>query len=93
MVAVPNIPTYPGVDVEELRWGVRSITGVETSTAAFVGRASRGPTEAVRVRSFSDFQRVFGPPDPAFELGHAVRAFFENGGAWAWWSAFRKPTR
>ena len=83
MVDVPK-PTYPGVYVEELPWGVRSITGVETSTAAFVGRARAGPTEAVRVRSFSDFQRVFGPPDPKLELGYAVRAFFENGGARVW---------
>jgi phage tail sheath protein FI len=83
MVDVPKT-TYPGVYVEELPWGVRSITGVETSTAAFVGRARVGPTQAVRVRSFSDFQRVFGPPDPEFELGHGVRAFFENGGGRAW---------
>jgi phage tail sheath protein FI len=80
---VPEL-TYPGVYVEELPWGVRSITGVETSTAAFVGRASHGPGEAVRVRSFGDYQRVFGPPDPDLQLGHAVRAFFENGGARAW---------
>ena len=84
MVDVPNVPTYPGVYVEELPWGVRSITGVETSTAAFVGRARYGPTEAVRIRSLSEYQRVFGPPDPELELGHAVRAFFENGGVRAW---------
>ncbi len=88
MVDVPK-PTYPGVYIEELPWGVRSITGVETSTAAFVGRARHGPTEAVRLGSFADYQRVYGRPDPEFELGHAVRAFFENGGARA--SVVRVP--
>jgi Bacteriophage tail sheath protein len=80
---VPDI-SYPGVYVEELPWGVRSISGVETSTAAFIGRALDGPTEPVCICAFAEYERAFGPPDPERELGHAVRAFFENGGERAW---------
>jgi hypothetical protein len=39
----------------------------------------------VRVRSFSDFQRVFGPPDPELELGSlGARVLRERVGARAW---------
>jgi uncharacterized protein len=75
---------YPGVYVEELPFGARSIEGVETSTATFVGRALDGPTGPVRVRTFAEYERVFGPPDPERELGRAIRGFFDNGGARAW---------
>ena len=37
--------TYPGVYIEEIPSGVRTITGVATSITAFVGRAFRGPTD------------------------------------------------
>ena len=39
----PNL-TAPGVYIEEVPSGSRSITGVSTSTAAFIGRAARGET-------------------------------------------------
>jgi hypothetical protein len=41
--AMPVTPTYPGVYIEEIPGGVRTITGVATSITAFVGRAQRGP--------------------------------------------------
>jgi phage tail sheath protein FI len=41
---MPVLTTYPGVYVEEIPSGVRTITGVATSIAAFIGRARRGPT-------------------------------------------------
>ena len=48
---MPVTPTYPGVYIEEVPSGVRTITGVSTSTTAFVGRALRGPAqEPVTVR-------------------------------------------
>jgi phage tail sheath protein FI len=90
MFAVSHVE-YPGVYVEEITSRVRSITGVETSTTAFVGRAIDGPTEAVRICSFADYQSVFGRPDPERELGYALRSFFENGGARAW--VVRVPER
>jgi len=36
---MPVKPTYPGVYIEEIPSGVRTITGVATSVAAFVDRA------------------------------------------------------
>ena len=34
---MPIAPTYPGVYVQEISSGVRTITGVATSVAAFIG--------------------------------------------------------
>jgi uncharacterized protein len=74
--------SYPGVYIEEIPSGVRTITGVSTSITAFLGPAAKGPTDrAVRVLDLSDFTRQFGGLDPAFAMGYAVRDFFLNGGA------------
>ena len=76
--------TYPGVYVEEIPSGVRAITGVATSTTAFVGRALRGPIdEPITVTSFGDFQRQYGGLWKGSALGFSVRDFFLNGGATA----------
>jgi phage tail sheath protein FI len=70
------------VYVEELPSGVRTITGVGTSIAAFIGFTPSGPVNrAVRVQSFADYERAFGGLSSAGPLGHAVRQFFLNGGA------------
>lgn len=74
-------PTYPGVYVQEIPSGVRTITGVSTSVTAFVGQARRGPlNRAVRIQNYADFERRFGGLDPESEMTYAVRAFFLNGG-------------
>jgi phage tail sheath protein FI len=79
---MPSALTYPGVYIEEVSSGVRTITGVATSIALFVGWAGRGPTDrAVRISSFGDYQRAFGPLDKRSLLGYGVRHFFDNGGA------------
>jgi len=58
---MPTTPTYPGVYIEEISSGVRTITGVATSITAFIGRALRGPVnEAVVINSYGDFERIFG---------------------------------
>ncbi len=76
--------SYPGVYVQEIPSGVRTITGVATSTAAFVGRTLSGPDDvAVTINSFGDFERVFGGLWTGSTLGFAVRDFFLNGGAQA----------
>lgn len=78
---MPITPTYPGVYIEEIPSGVRTITGVATSITAFVGRAQRGPTdEAIAINSFSEFERIFGGLWLESSLGYAVRDFYRNGG-------------
>lgn len=81
---MPSALTYPGVYVEEIPSGVRTITGVATSITAFVGRALRGPTDqAVSLNSFGDFETIFGGLWTGSTLGFAVRDFFLNGGGQA----------
>ena len=73
--------SYPGVYVEEVPSGVRTITGVATSIAAFIGRTARGVTDLpVTITSFGDFERVYGGLWKDSMLGFAVRDFFLNGG-------------
>ena len=45
---MPAALTYPGVYIEEIPSGVRTITGVATSITAFVGYTQRGPTDDPR---------------------------------------------
>lgn len=81
---MPVTPTYPGVYVEEIPSGVRTITGVATSITAFIGRALRGPVnEAVTINSFGDFERIFGGLWVESSLGYAVRDFYLNSGSQA----------
>ncbi len=87
------MPEYlaPGVYVEETSFRSKSIEGVSTSTAAFVGPTRRGPTTGVPelTTSYADFQRTYGGFGRlAFDgsaavpnyLALAVQAFFQNGG-------------
>jgi len=81
---MPVTPTYPGVYIEEIPSGVRTITGVATSITAFIGRGQRGPTnKAVTINSFADFERIFGGLWLASSLGYAVRDFYLNSGSQA----------
>ena len=81
---MPVQPTYPGVYIEELPSGVRTITGVATSITAFVGKAVRGPVDRpVTITSFADFERIFGGLHRDMTLSYAVRDFFLNGGSQA----------
>ena len=45
---MPVALTYPGVYIEEVPSGVRTITGVATSIALFIGWAPRGPIDRAR---------------------------------------------
>jgi phage tail sheath protein FI len=79
---MPVQPTYPGVYIEEIPSGVRTITGVATSITAFLGRAPRGPSsEPTVINSFGDFERRFGGLQAAYPMSYAVRDFFLNGGS------------
>jgi phage tail sheath protein FI len=83
---MPVAVSYPGVYVEEIASGVRTITGVATSIATFVGWAARGPTKyAGLVLSWPDFERLYGGFDARSPLlGYAVSQFFINGGQQAY---------
>lgn len=86
------MPEYlaPGVFVEETSFRQKTIEGVGTSTAAFIGPTRFGPLkgEPELLTSFGDFERIYGGIDQIDYGGtdrhnyvaHAVRAFFENGG-------------
>src|SRR2546423_870920 len=91
------MPEYlsPGVYVEETSFRSKSIEGVSTSTAGFVGPARWGPVSGrpELITSVADFEHIYGGfDDLEFEdpqgqtirmpnyLAHGVRAFFEEGG-------------
>lgn len=91
------MPEYlaPAVYVEETSFRSKSIEGVGTSTAAFVGMTRRGPLSSGTagitpplLTSFTDFERIYGGLDDLTVNGnrminhvaHAARAFFANGG-------------
>ena len=90
------MPEYlaPAVYVEETSFRSKSIEGVGTSTAGFVGMTCRGPISTATgptpplLTSFSDFERYYGGLDDFSVngsvainyLAHAAFAFFSNGG-------------
>jgi uncharacterized protein len=81
---MPAFLSYPGVYIEEVPSGVRTITGVATSITAFLGRTRFGPiNEPVLVNSFADFERQFGGLGVAYPLSYSVRDFYLNGGSQA----------
>ena len=79
----------PGVYVEEFESGPRPMEGVSTSTAGFIGLATKGPSKGspVLVTNVSDYLRKFGGHLSASEFGeyrflsYAVEHFFLNGGS------------
>lgn len=81
---MPISPTYPGVYIEELPSGVRTITGVSTSVTGFIGRAQRGPVDdAVTINNFTDYERIFGGLWEESSMSYAVQQYFQNGGSQA----------
>ncbi len=74
--------SYPGVYIQEVPSGVRTIAGVATSITAFVGRAAAGPTDDPQtLTSFADYERRFGGLAVDCPMSYAVRDFYLNGGA------------
>ncbi len=81
---MPVAVSFPGVYIEEIPSGVRTITGVATSITAFVGRTRKGPENvATTVNSYGEFERSFGGLWEKSTLAFAVRDFFLNGGGQA----------
>jgi len=82
---MPVAPTYPGVYIEEVPSGVRTITGVATSVTAFIGYFSRGALgEPKRLFNPGDFERELGGLRRDSEAAYAIDQFFLNGGTEAW---------
>lgn len=78
---MPVSPTYPGVYIQEVSSGVRTVAGVATSIAAFVGRTKRGPVnEPIPCFNFGEFTRRFGGLWLDSAVSYAVDDFFANGG-------------
>ncbi len=73
--------THAGVQVEEDRGPEQRILPCGAARTAFVGRTLRGPVnQPVLLRSFAEFQQVFGGLWQPSMLGYALEHFFDNGG-------------
>ncbi len=82
---MPVTPTYPGVYIDEIPSGVRTLTGVATSITAFAGWAPRGPIDKAQlILNWADYERIFGGLHKDSYLGYAVNQFFGNGGSQAY---------
>ncbi len=77
------MPEYqaPGVYVEEVSSGTKSVEGVSTSTAGFLGQTHRGPVEPTLVTSYAEFERLYESSPKHSNLDVAVDGFFKNGGS------------
>ena len=76
---------HPGVYVQEIPNPAKSIEGVSTSTAIFVGETERGPLSATKITSRSDYERLYGgylrvanSSITQAPLAYAMDAFFKN---------------
>jgi uncharacterized protein len=77
--------SFPGVYIQEVPSGVRTITGVATSIGAFIDAFPRGLlNEAVQCLSFADFEREFGGIDANSPASYGIKQFFQNGGGECW---------
>ena len=76
---------YPGVYVQEIPSGIRTVAAAPTSNLAIVGQFPRGPIdEAVRVNSWGDVERLYGGLDRRFVSTYALQDFYLQGGAIAY---------
>jgi uncharacterized protein len=74
-------PSKQALQVAEERGPDQSIPRLATARTAFVGRTLRGPVNRpVFIKSFVEFQHVFGGLWQPSLLGYAIEQFFDNGG-------------
>ena len=74
----------PGVYVQELPSGVKTVSGAPTSVALFVGPTANGiDGRPTTIFSFGDYQRSFGGLSQLSNLSYSVLHFFANGGGQA----------
>jgi phage tail sheath protein FI len=70
-----------GITVTEIAAMGQSVDACPETTAAFVGRALRGPLNTpVMVSNFAEFRRRFGDVWGRSSLGPAAKQFFQHGG-------------
>jgi phage tail sheath protein FI len=82
---MPQTLDYPGVYLQEVASGVRTVVGVATSITAFVGMADAGaPNTAIQIFSVTEYEKAFGKVSPNNPLSLAVQLFFLNGGGSAY---------
>ena len=87
---------HPGVYVSEVPSGARAIEGAPTSTAIFVGETERGPLGPTKIKSRTEYERLFGgyyrvrdgdsptaEPTPVLTK-YAIDGFYLNGGSTAY---------
>ena len=82
---MPAALTYPGVYIQEVPSGVRTITGrrdVDHRVRRPRRRRAR-PTNRRCCTSFADYERQFGGLEVACPMSYAVRDFYLNGGTLA----------
>src|SRR5688572_9923130 len=73
---------HPGVYIEEIPSGVKTIEGVSTSITAFVGPARKGPAgEATLIHSLDEYIATYGGVHSAEDkMGLSVTTYYQNGG-------------
>ena len=97
---MPVQVSYPGIYIEELPSTSQVITGVTTSSTAFVDYFRRGPVTiadnpddlssptftsvAFQINNWSDFQRLYGGIDGDSESTYAAYQYYLNGGLIGW---------
>src|SRR4029077_6342166 len=78
---MPPTLTYPGVYVQEVASGVRTIVGVSTATPLFIGSCKDGPLNEPKLcHNFTDFLASFSDDSTSSDLPRQVKLFFLNGG-------------
>jgi len=81
MPVAPQV-SYPGVYVQEVPSGVRTINTVGTATALFLGRIKEGVlNKPIRCFSYTEFVKNFSEDTSVGDMSRYVKLFFLNGGS------------
>jgi uncharacterized protein len=76
MDEMPVQVSYPCVYVQEIPSGVRTVTGISTSVAMFIGMTKRGRLNApTRVLGLTDYECAFGTDTAISEMTDHARQF------------------
>jgi len=78
---MPVTQTYPGVYIEEIYRGEKTVLSVAIFILALIGRAKYGPTNApTQMANFGDVDRKCGSLVVECSMSYVVRHFVLNGG-------------